>query len=189
MRRGLATVALLGTVLALSAGPAGAGNRIRWEPGPPSVVFRHVTWPEALGRTGARTQLLADLDGRLLSMARADTALYAVFLNRTADVPHLTALLRDFGSPGHWVEEAYNPRLSAFLAGSVGYERIRLGVNGALTVHADEGRFPDKRVVAVVNGAGDILGVRPVWQSAVPAEEAASAQAMNPASPAPARRR
>jgi hypothetical protein len=181
-------IALTGLLAVLAPAATLAAGRIDWDPGPPSVLFRHVTWPAATG-AAPQAQLLADLNGRLRSLAKADTALYAVFLDRAADVQTLAAVLRDHGSPARWRARAYDPEVSAFLTTQAAVEPIRLQTNGSLTIHADEGRFPRKDFVAVVNGAGDILGARPVWQSArdYPGDSEPSAEAVKSA-PSPRRR-
>ncbi len=158
-------IALVGLVAVLAPAGAGAAGRIDWEPGPPSVLFRHVSWPTPAG-TPPQAQLLADLNGRLRSLAKADTTLFAVFLKNADDVPRLAAFLRDHGSPARWRSRAFDPEVSAFLSTPAAVEPVQIRTNGSLTIHADEGRCPGMDFVAVVNGAGDILGARPVWQSA-----------------------
>lgn len=174
-------MALAGFLVVVAPAAARATGRIDWEPGPPSVLFRHVDLPASGGVPQA--QLLADLNGRLRSLAKADTALYAVFLDRADDVETLSAILRDHGSPARWTGRGFDPEVSTFLTTRAAVEPIRLQTNGSLTIHADEGRFPGMDFVAVVNGAGDILGARPVWQAAraVGGDSEPSAQAVKAA--------
>ena len=169
MHSGARSMALLVLPLALIAAQASAGERIAWEAGPPAVCFRHSPFPAGEGFS-ARPILVATLRGRTTSFAPADTALYAIFLAGDREMNELRQLLHGTG-------------VSAFLACADGIpvvaapapatldlaaQRLRVGPNGWIEVHADEGRAPGKDRVAVINAAGEILAVRPLWHAAAP---------------------
>lgn len=155
-------------LLVLIPAAASAADRIAWEPGPPAVGFRHGA-VVAGGSQSVRPCLVADLRGQTMSFSPADTALYAVFLAGEREMTGLRQLLRRSG-------------VSAFLACADGIpvtvaapspaaldlaaQRLRVGLNGSVVVHADEGRAPGKDRVAVINAAGEILTVRPLWHAA-----------------------
>jgi hypothetical protein len=173
---------------------ASAGERIAWEAGPPAVGFRHGSFP-AGGGSSARPLLVADLRGQTMSFSPADTALYAVFLAGDLELTELRQLLHRTG-------------VSAFLASADGIpvaaavpaptaldlvaRRLRIGPNGSVEVHADEGRTPGKDRLAVINAAGEILTVRPLWHAAAPLPDVAVARRQagrKPAAADPAERR
>lgn len=170
MQSGARSMAFLILPLALFVAQASAGERIAWEAGPPAVCFRHTPFPTGEGFS-ARPLLVADLRGRTTSFAPSDTALYAVFLAGDRETTELRQLLHGTGA-------------STFLACADGIpltvaapapaaldlfaQRLRVGRNGSVVVHADEGRAPGKDRVAVINAAGEILAVRPLWHAAVP---------------------
>ncbi len=175
--------------LALAAGAVLAQERVRWEPGAPAVLFRHVP-PEIGGRSGGGDALLlADLSGRLTTFARGDTALYAVYLPDRAHAHELAELLRRAPDRSRWLHAGTDPDLGRFLRASAVLQPVELGSNGALVLHADEGRIRGKDYVAVVNGAGEIVGARPVWSAAVPFAEAGSPATASAGEPATRRRR
>ena len=95
--------------------------------------------------------------GSLLTLARGDAALYAVYLQGSHDLEKLSALLDEVGSPSTWNADSGSAGLGMSL------EWIPIGTNGVLTVRVDEARYPDKTLVAVVNGEGEILGTHPLW--------------------------
>ncbi len=150
--------------------PASAGERIAWETGPPAVGFRHTPFP-AGGGSSARPILVADLRGQTISFSPADTALYVVFLAGERETAELRQLL-------------FRTGVSTFLACANGIrvtapapaaavldlvaQRLRVGPNGSLEIRADEGRAPGKDRLAVINAAGEILAVRPLWHAAAP---------------------
>jgi len=138
-----------------------AGPRIQWETKTPSIHFRHVSESVYFGDTTGtpRTLLQASLSGRLLSLAPADTALYAVFFRNRDELSKLTRLLNDIGTPTEWNASPHCP----LDRGRASYERIRMDGNGRLVIQADEARHPASNFLAVVNSAGEILGSRPVW--------------------------
>jgi hypothetical protein len=187
------SMALLILPLALIVAQASAGERVAWEAGPPAVGFRHSAFPAGL-ESSARPILVADLRGRTTSFSPADTALYAVFLAGERELTELRQLLRGTG-------------VSAFLACSDGVpvtaaapvpatirlaaQRLKVGPNGSIEVHADEGRTPGKDRLAVINAAGEILTVRPLWHAAAPLPDMVVARRTtggNSAATAPAER-
>lgn len=156
--------------LVLTVARASAGERIAWEAGPPAVNFRHGACP-AGGAPPARPILMADLRGRTLSFSPADTALYAVFLDGERELYELRRLLRHTGvsallACAEGIPVA--PVAPAPTTFDLAARRLRVGANGAVEVHADEGRYPGKDRLAVVNAAGEILAVRPLWHAAPP---------------------
>lgn len=163
--------------LALFVAQASAGERIAWEAGPPAVGFRHSLFPAGV-ESSARPILVADLRGHTTSFAPADTALYAVFLAGEREVAELRQLLRRTGvsafvacSDGLAVTAA--PAAAAL---DVATQRLRVGPNGSVEIHADEGRTPGKDRLAVINAAGEILAVRPLWHAAPPPPDMAVAR-------------
>lgn len=151
-----------GLVMALGvlvASPGQAGNRLQWESGGGTVswhracAFAHPT-PDP-GSVEAHRFLV--LRGSLLALARGDAALYAVYLQDSHDLEKLSVLCDEVGNPSTWNADSASEGLGVFL------EWIPIGANGALTLRVDEARYPDKTLVAVVNGEGEILGTHPLW--------------------------
>ncbi len=164
--------------LALIVAQASAGERIAWEAGPPAVGFRHSLFP-AGGESSARPILVADLRGQTTSFAPADTALYAVFLAGEREVTELRQLLRRTGVSAFLACADGLPvtaAASAPAALDVAAQRLRVGPNGSVEIHADEGRTPGKDRLAVINAAGEILAVRPLWHAAAPPPDMAVAR-------------
>lgn len=162
------------TLLAIAVpATADSGARIRWETETPSILFRHVSESVYFGDSAEtpRTLLYASLSGRLLSLAPADTALYAVFVDDREQLHRIGELLNELGTHREWPAAPHYP-LS--LGGNgASYERIPIDRNGRLVIHADEARHPAAHYLAVVNSVGEVLGSRPVW--AAPEESGAMA--------------
>jgi hypothetical protein len=152
----LITLTLLGTVLMAPATPQ-AQPRVNWETDSPEITER--TAPDA------EFHRVAPLKGRLSALSRGDVRLYAVYLERRGDTGSLMKVLREVGSPAGWREAGESETLGAFLTGPGSYEWIELQVNGAFTLYADNHRQPGKDYVVIINGAGDILGARPLWSA------------------------
>ncbi len=167
MQSGARSMAFLILPLALIAAQASAGERIAWEAGPPAVCFRHSPFPTGEGFS-ARPLLVADLRGRTTSFAPADTALYAVFLAGDREMNELRQLLHGTGVSALLACADGIPVTAAAPALDLATQRLRVGPNGWVEVHADEGRAPGKDRVAVINAAGEILAVRPLWHAAMP---------------------
>jgi hypothetical protein len=148
----------LGVMLVASASQA--GTRLQWESGGGTVswhrgcAFAHPT-PDP---GSAEAHRFIVLRASLLAMARGDAALYAVYLQDSSDLETLSGLLDEVGGPSAWNADTPTP------AGlGISMEWIQMGANGMLTFHADEGRYPDKAMLAVVNGEGEILGTHALW--------------------------
>jgi hypothetical protein len=154
MNRWIVT-ALIGVALSLAA-QARAESRVEWETGTPEITERHSDSPSEAHRVAA-------LCGRLSSLSRSDVRLYAVYLHRRSQLHDLVDVLREAGSPAAWRGAAGSETLRRFLDGPGSYEWIELKPNGGFTLFADNHRQPDKDYVVIVNGAGDILGARPLW--------------------------
>jgi hypothetical protein len=161
---------------ALWAAPALAlPARIAWNE--QETVVKTWVRPAAPGsETGREVQRVASLQGQILAFDRADTSLYVVFLDSPSRMPQLRRVIDRVGGPGRW-RQADRPELAAFLDDGASYEWLPLRPSGALTVVADSQRQPGKTYLAVVNGAGDILGSRPLWDATAPAEGLAASRA------------
>jgi len=125
------------------------------------------TWvrPAAPGSsTDREIQRVAALKGQLLTFERADTSLYAVFLDSPSRMPQLRRILDRVGGPATW-RQAERPELTAFLNHGASYEWLPLEQSGSLTVMADDHRQPGKTYLVVVNSTGEILGSRPLWNT------------------------
>ena len=150
-------VMILGVMFVAS--PGQAETRLQWQSGGGTVswhracAFAHPT-PDP-GSIEAHRFLV--LRGSLLTLARGDEALYAVYLQGSHDLEKLNVLLDEVGSPSTWNADSGSVGLG------VSMEWIPIGTNGVLTVRVDEARYPDKTLVAVVNGEGEILGTHPLW--------------------------
>lgn len=171
LARGISILALAGLLTPAAASataPTGssAADRIAWEPGPPAVGFHH--GQSLTTAAPPRALLVADLHGQALSFSPADTALFAVFLAGDQDLGALRDALRRSGAGGLvacaegivFASRTSSPVLD-FSA-----ERVEVGLNGTLKVRADEGRHPGRDRLAVINAAGEILSVRPLWRAA-----------------------
>lgn len=149
-------------ILSSFAAPAAAGgnDRIQWETETPTILFRHVSESVYFGDTAGTPRILlrADLSGRLLSLAPADTALYAVFLPDRGRLNELRDRFAELGLSRDLSRSIHCP-----LSDGLSFERIRLDRNGRVLIRADESRHPRGEYLAVVNGVGEILGSRPVW--------------------------
>jgi hypothetical protein len=118
-------------------------------------------------------QRVAALHGRLLAFERADTSLYAVFLDSPSRMPQLRRILQSVGGPARW-RETERPELTSFLDHGASFEWLPLKKSGALTVVADDNRQPGKTYLVVINGSGEILGSRPLWDAPDLAQAASS---------------
>ncbi len=167
-------VALMTLILILSAPAAtaagGGTDRIQWDTQTPTILFRHVSESVYFGDAPGTPRILlrADLAGRLMSFAPADTALYAVFVPDPDRLLELRDRLGELGSTHRWSDCLHGSLVEGF-----SFERIYLDRNGTVLIQADEARHPEGNYLAVVNGAGEILGSRPVW--AAPRETGAVA--------------
>jgi len=148
----------LSVMLVASAGRA--DTRLQWDSGGGTIswhracAFAHPT-PDP---GSAEAHRFIVLRASLLAMARGDAALYAVYLQDSSDLETLGRLLEEVGGPSAWNADSFTP------AGlGISLEWIQMGANGVLTFHADEARYPDKAMVAVVNGEGEILGSHSLW--------------------------
>ncbi len=119
-----------------------AGNRIEWDAGASSVLA-------LLGEDGDGTRVALHR-GHLTGFSPADAALFAVFLAR-ADWNDLREHLGD--------------HVSADRLADLTSEPIHLGQSGALTVFVDEARQRGSEVMVVVNGNGEVLGTRDLWEA------------------------
>jgi hypothetical protein len=151
-------VMALSVMLVASAGRA--DTRLQWESGGGTVswhrscAFAHPT-PDP-GSVGAHRFIV--LRASLRTLARGDAALYAVYLQDSQDLEKLGKLLDEVGSPSAWTADS-----SAPTGHGICMEWIPMEANGVFTVRADEARYPDKAVVAVINGEGEILGTHSLW--------------------------
>ena len=132
--------------------PALAGTRIVWEPGSSSTVL------DVIDRESKDSTRLAIHQGRLIAFSPADTRLFAVFLEDESAVARLERRLR-----GRAVQPMPDLLRDA-LPGTASFDELKLERNGRLTLFADEAVRPETEWVAVVNGSGEILGSRPLWQ-------------------------
>ena len=182
MRWASVIVGILVLAGSFASGPARAGDRIQWRGGEPSIFFRHISAPGPSGNmyVSPRTLLMAQLQGRLLSFSERDTVLYAVFLRSAESLPALGRLLSRPGGRSLCLLQQRIRRCPGQLGISGPIQRVRLESNGLVTVDADEGEHPGADFLAVINGAGEILGARPVWS----APERRATIALNEASPA-----
>ena len=151
-------VMALGLMLVASTGQA--GNRLQWESGGGIIswhrdcAFAHPT-PDP---GSVEVHRFVILRASLRTLARGDAALYAVYLQDSHDLEKLGKLLDEVGSPSAWKADS-----SAPTGHGICVEWIPMEANGVLTVRADEARYPDKAVVAVINGDGEILGTHALW--------------------------
>ena len=148
----------LGVMLVASAGQA--GTRLQWESDGGTVSWhRSCAFAHSTPDPGsAEAHRFVILRASLLAMSRGDAALYAVYLQDSSDLEKLNGLIVEVGGPSAWKSDTSTP------AGlGISLEWIQMGANGMLTFHADEARYPDKAIVAVINGEGEILGTHALW--------------------------
>jgi hypothetical protein len=110
----------------------------------------------------------AFLPGRITTFALADTALYAFYLEEPRDLTALARALDEPEGPSQWEQRFGDGDLTALLHRPSSFERIEIEPNGTLTLLADDVLHPGMRVLAVVNGKGEILGSRLLWSDASP---------------------
>jgi hypothetical protein len=152
---------VLGT-LAAAVAPT-AASRLEWSPEFCEVsrhercTFTHDGPPAA--------HRFVTLRGSLRSFSPQDASLHAVYLAEPTDLERLRALAERWGSPAGWPSE---PEVARFLEERADLEWIPLEANGGVVVRVDEAHVPGKRLVAVVNARGEILGVHPLWAAAGP---------------------
>lgn len=132
-----------------------------------------VSWARAAGGSlccEENAELVATrgafLPGRITTFALADTALYAFYLEEPRDLTALARALDTPEGPSEWEQEYGDGDLTALLHRPSSFERIEIEPNGALTLLADDVLHPGMRVLAVVNGKGEILGSRLLWSDA-----------------------
>jgi hypothetical protein len=90
-------------------------------------------------------------------LARGDAALYAVFLDDEAGLKGLKRFLATGSTHSSWSSTGGSaPDNAAF-------EWLEIAANGRITVRLDEAHHPGKKLVAIVNGEGEILGAHPLW--------------------------
>jgi hypothetical protein len=132
-----------------------AAPRLQWDAGGGTVSWhRACTFAHsdpALESSAAHR--FVTLRASLRSLARSDAALYAVFLDDALDLDDLKELLESAGAPPGWSNAAGGP---------VRCEWVAMAMNGAITLRIDEAHHPGN-LVAVVNGAGEILGSHRLW--------------------------
>jgi len=128
-------------------------SRIDWETESPSTVLDLVT------PGGLASDRFVIHQGRLRSFAPADVRLFAIFLSDEREIERLRDRLREGG------KRTGEGGLETILGGATLWDELRLEKNGTLTVVADEAVVPHTELLVVVNGSGEILGFRSLWEA------------------------
>ena len=158
-RQSLAAGFVLAFGVTMVASLGHAGPRVQWETSGGTVswhracAFAHSV-PDA---ESAPTHRFVTLCGSLRALARGDAALSAVFLEDEAALNGLERFLVTGSARSSWSSTGSSaPDNAAF-------EWLEIAANGRITVHVDEAHHPGKKLVAIVNGEGEILGAHPLW--------------------------
>jgi hypothetical protein len=158
LRIGIAgALAGLGVVAASASGAI--VSRLEWQPNE-CELSRHRTCAFAPGPEGHAHRFVT-LVGNLRAFAPDDASLYAIYLGDRGDLGILRDLLARHGSPASWNRQDRD--VSGFLGNHALLEWLPVETNGEVVVRADEANVPGKRLVAVVNESGEILGTHPLW--------------------------
>jgi hypothetical protein len=158
-------VQIAGVLAGLGVVAASAGGalvpRLEWQPDA-CELSHHAACAFAPGPDG-HSHRFVTLVGNLRTFAPDDASLYAVYLGDKADLGALRDLLARHGSPADWNHQDRD--VSGFLGKRAQLEWLPVETNGEVVVHADEANVPGKRLVAVVNESGEILGIHPLWSA------------------------
>ena len=152
MRNGLAVLVFLTLPGGLMGATSTEGGRLEWETRSAPPVWHRSCAFSHQGDSQNPDHRFAVIHASLKSLARGDAVLYAVFLKSDDDLKALAQVLKSSG----WLRD---PALDDVLT----REWLPLKANGHITVYADEAHQPGKNWVVVINGEGEILGVRTLW--------------------------